>query len=274
MEPTAASRDHSRFASGEQAGAVSGDEGHGFETESAFARGLRVFSEIAANGSLTASSIASALTMPTSSVYRFLKTLKDTGMIEENEGRYRLAGTFMATASQGLDYERFATRSLPVLRQLVAETGETADFLMRSGERPVCVQEAVATSRTVISLRRGDPMGLHAGAEQRVLLAFAPRQVIDDLLSRRLDSYTRATLPKDRLLTSLEKIRQRKVAVSRGEYMQGVVAVGVPVFARHQVVGSIGVAGPEERCGAEWTRQAAGVLVRASLALSDIAATC
>jgi DNA-binding IclR family transcriptional regulator len=113
-------------------------------------------------------------------------------------------------------------------------------------------------------------MQLHAGAEQRVLLAFAPRQLIEEVISRGLRNYTTATLSTERLLTTLEQTRQRKIAISRGEYVSGAVAVGVPVIVRGQAVCSVGVAGPSVRCTNEWVRDAATSLAKASLTLTDI----
>ena len=226
---------------------------------SSFARGLRVFTTITEQGSVNAGAIAVFLDMPISSVYRFLGTLKELDLIVEVNNKYQLGSTFRALASQGLDHERRAKFSLPVLRRLVSETGETADLLVRSGLSAICVQEA--ESRFTMRI------GLH---EQRVLLAFAPPQVIEEVISRGLRRYTAATLSADKLLSSLEQTRKKKIAISRGEYVSGAVAVGVPVFVRGQPVCSVGVAGPKERCTNEWVRIAAVSLAKASLTLTDI----
>jgi DNA-binding IclR family transcriptional regulator len=237
---------------------------------SSFARGLRVFTTITEQGSVNAGAIAVFLDMPISSVYRFLGTLKELDLIVEVNNKYQLGSTFRALASQGLDHERRAKFSLPVLRRLVSETGETADLLVRSGLSAICVQEAESRFTMRIGLHVGAPLQLHAGAEQRVLLAFAPPQVIEEVISRGLRRYTAATLSADKLLSSLEQTRKKKIAISRGEYVSGAVAVGVPVFVRGQPVCSVGVAGPKERCTNEWVRIAAVSLAKASLTLTDI----
>jgi DNA-binding IclR family transcriptional regulator len=252
-------------------GAVAVNEG---EANSSFARGLRVFTTIAEKGSISAGAISDALNMPLSSVYRYLRTLQGLDLVIQVNNMYQLGSSFRILTGQGLDPVRLAEAGLPVLRRLASETGETADLLGRFGLSAICVQEAQSSFTMRIGLHVGHPMELHAGAEQRVLLAFAPSQVIKEVVYRGLRKYTTATLPADKLLSSLEQIRATKIAVSRGEYVPGAVAVAVPIFVQGSAVYSVGVAGPKERCTSAWIHDAAASLARASLELTDSFSGC
>ena len=85
---------------------------------------------------------------------------------------------------------------------------------------------------------------LHAGAPARVLLAFAPPEVLDEVLSTELEQVTEATLDADALRDSLGQIVLTGLAVSEGERLPGTVAIAAPVFREDGIVGAIAVVGP------------------------------
>ncbi|HUZ40858.1 MAG TPA: IclR family transcriptional regulator C-terminal domain-containing protein [Acidimicrobiales bacterium] len=250
----------------------------GYEAISALAndgvlvRGLRVFRAIAESGSTNVATIASELEIPQSTVYRLVRTLKEIGLITERDNEYRVSRTFANVATIRLNNEVLNTSARPALETLSKETGETSNLLVRSGLSAFCVHEVQSQFGEGPRLPIGQPMKLHAGAEHRVLLAFAPLSLIDAVIDSGLPSYTVTTPNVPRLLDSLALIRQRRVAVSRGEYLPGVVAVGVPVFVHRSFVCSVGVAGPHERCTDEWVRTAANALAKTSLELSELLA--
>ena len=237
------------------------------------ARGLRVFVTIAERGSTNAAGIASELDIPVSTVYRLLRTLRDVGLVAERDNEYRVSRTFANVATVRLHHEVLSDAARPALEWLSAQTGETSNLLVRSGLSAYCVHEVKSQRGEGPRLPIGQPMKLHAGAEHRVLLAFAPAPLVDAVIGGGLPSYTGTTPNAPSLRTGLEQIRQRRLAVSHGEYLAGVVAVGVPVFVQNRFVCSVGVAGPDDRCNDEWIRAAAAVLAKTSLTLSDLLAS-
>jgi DNA-binding IclR family transcriptional regulator len=233
-----------------------------------FGRGLTVLLTVAEHGLVRADAIADLLGMPVSSVYRFLRTLKDFGLVVESDGGYGLGPRLSAIAGQGPSHAQLATLGLPVLEELQRRTGETADLLVRSGRHALCVQQMQSNHTIRVAFRIGGLLPLYAGAEQRVLLAFAPPHVIDEVISEDPKRFTSGTLSAAELLSSLEQIRLRRLAVSHGEYIAGTTAVAVPVFAGNRVVCSLGVAGPRDRCTEAWEGRAARALADAARLLS------
>ncbi len=240
---------------------------------SALARGLRVFRAIAERGSANVASIAAELDIPTSTVYRLVHTLRDVGLVSVRDNEYRVSRTFANITTVRLHHDLLSTAARPALERLAEETGGTSNLLVRSGLSAFCVHEVESERGEGPRLPIGQPMTLHAGAEHRVLLAFAPPPLIDAVIGSGLTTYTGTTPSAPALRTSLAAIRQRRLAVSHGEYLPGVVAVGVPVFLHHSVVCSVGVAGPDERCTDEWVRRSASALATASLTLSGLLAS-
>lgn len=234
-----------------------------------FGRGLTVLLTVAEHGVIRADAVADLLGMPVSSVYRFLRTLKDFGLVGESDGGYVPGPRLSAVTGQGPSHAQLASLGLPILEQLQRATGETADLLVRAGRRALCVQQVQSSHTIRVAFRVGELLPLYAGAEQRVLLAFAPQRVIDEVIGSGLPKFSRGTLSAEELPGSLERIRLRRLAVSHGEYITGTTAVAAPVFAGDQVACSLGVAGPRDRCTEVWEGTAARALTDAARLLGE-----
>ncbi|MDV2686971.1 IclR family transcriptional regulator C-terminal domain-containing protein, partial [Alkalihalophilus lindianensis] len=59
----------------------------------------------------------------------------------------------------------------------------------------------------------------------------------------------------DQLRAELEKVRERGWAQSQGEYTRDVIAIAVPLFDGHEIIGSVTVSGPIYRMSDEKIQQ-------------------
>ena len=84
---------------------------------------------------------------------------------------------------------------------------------------------------------------LYAGALGRVLLAFAPTEVLDEVLAQDLLRITERTPTEEELRAGLGGIVMTGLAVSEGELIEGSVAIAAPVFREDGIVGAIGLLG-------------------------------
>jgi DNA-binding IclR family transcriptional regulator len=76
----------------------------------------------------------------------------------------------------------------------------------------------------------GGELPLHATGVGRVLLAFAPEQVTDEVVSSGLPALTRHTVTDPvRLRAALAEVRRTGVAVTREEMTLGTCSVAAPV---------------------------------------------
>lgn len=82
----------------------------------------------------------------------------------------------------------------------------------------------------------------------KAILAFQPRQLIEDLLSESLPKLTKRTPSAAALRRELETIRAAGIATERDEAILGESSLAAPIFdhAAH-AVGAIGVVGETER---------------------------
>ena len=141
---------------------------------------------------------------------------------------------------------------------LVHETGETAVVVRRIGLSSVCLHQVESDEAFRVTLEPGEMSPLYAGAPGRVLLAFAPAEVLEEVLAQDLVRITDVTPTEDELRASLGAIVMTGMATSEGELIEGSVAMAVPVFREDGIVGAIALIGPAFRCGRRGGRGPAG----------------
>ena len=238
--------------------------------QTSFARGLNVLVAVAENGDVTVEDVAAELAMPLSTAYRYIRTLRDFELVEEHEGRYVPGWRLLELSGQHLTHARLAEIGASVLRDIVEALSETAVLTVRVGTQAMCLRQVESPHAIRYAFRINQLLPLHAGAGQRVLLAYAPPTVIQRLLASPLPRYTGHTHDRERLRHDLDHIRSTGAAVSHGELNAGAVAVAAPVFSGGEVVCSLTVAGPESRCGAKsWPSHALTSLRAAADTLSQ-----
>ncbi len=238
--------------------------------DSSLERGLALLSEIAESGEHTPQSLATAVGLPVSTTYRYLRTLRDGGYVQEVRSRYEPGRALLALTGRHSAQSALAEIGPAILSSIVDSLGETAVMIVRVGTRALCLRRAEPDKALKYTFSVNQLLPLHAGAGQRVLLAWAPGTVIETVLSGELERYTDDTLTVEQLRHTIHSVRQTGWAVSRGEYEVGSVSVAVPVLYDGEAVCSLDVAGPETRCGSKgWVPKAVAVLQAAAADLTD-----
>jgi len=228
--------------------------------DTSFARGLRLLLAIADRGAIRADELGTLLDMPTSTVYRYLRTLAEFGFVDRRGGVYELGPRLLIGSGSTVSSERLIRHADPILRMLVDETGETAMVMRRVGLSAVCLSQVDSSRPLRVSLDVGGSSPLHAGAAARVLLAFAPPEILEELIGQGLQPVTPATLGEAELRASLHSMAQAGVATSAGELVPGSINIAVPLLGDDGIVGALGVIGPETRCGTAWRARTARIL--------------
>lgn len=235
-----------------------------------FLRGLNVLITVAESGEVRADQVAADLGIPLSTVYRYLRTLRELDLIEERDRSYVPGWRLLELAGLDVARTRLVELGHSVLREVSQATGETAVLTVRAGTRAVCLRQVESPHPVRTAFRIGQLLPLYAGAGQRMLLAHAPAAVVRRVFEQPRWQATDRTLPASAILRELERVRRAGYLVTHGELAEGAVAVAVPVFAGGEVVCSLTVAGPESRCGTAWARQARAGLVAAGRRLAEV----
>ncbi len=192
--------------------------------DTSFARGLRLLLTVADRGEVRADELGALLDMPLSTVYRYLRTLGDFGFVDRHGGQFRLGPRLHIGTGANVSAERLIRHADPALRMLVEETGETAVVVRRIGLSCVCLHEVESDEPLRVTLPPGTMSPLYAGAPGRVLLAFAPTEVLDEVLAQELLRITADTPTEAELRAGLGGIvmtglgDQRRASSSRARW--------------------------------------------------------
>lgn len=236
--------------------------------DTSFARGLRLLLTVADRGEARADELSTSLAMPLSTVYRYLRTLGEFGFVDRRGGLFRLGPKLLIGTGTNVSSERLIRHADAALRMLVDETGETAVVVRRIGLSSTCLHQIESDERLRVTLEPGTMSPLYAGAPGRVLLAFAPPEILDEVLAQDLVRITPRTLTETELRASLGAVVMTGMATSEGELVEGSVAMAAPLFREDGIVGAISVMGPAFRCDDGWRARAGRLLQEAARAIN------
>ena len=162
-----------------------------------------------------------------------LAQLEDGGLLaREPDGRRdALAPRLLRFADAALSASTQQGVRHAVLRQLVADVGESCNLTALSGAEVNYLDRVESAFPLRLELRPGTRVPIHCSASGKLFLAhLSPRQCRAVLDSLPLTRHTTTTLTERAALEmELERIRQQDYAVDAEEFVDGLVCVAVPV---------------------------------------------
>jgi DNA-binding IclR family transcriptional regulator len=226
------------------------------------ARALRVLALVLDRPEIRADALAAEVGIPVSTVYRYLRDLREAGFVSELDGAYRPGPRL--DDDELVETSRATLRRLarPPLERLAAGAGETALIAVRTHTYALCLDQVESHHPMRMAFRIGQALPLYAGAASRVLLAYAPAEMVQAVI-KDAGPLTPATPRAEDLPRRLRAIRASGVATSRSEFVPGAIAIAVPVLSRGACACSLALAAPEQRAGAAWQRRAKELLGQA-----------
>jgi IclR family KDG regulon transcriptional repressor len=192
--------------------------------------------------------------------FRLLSTLEQQDLVKRHGDPATYCLSFRAlhlgtAARSQIDLVQCVEDSLA---RLVALFNETVAVRVREGLETVCVARGESTrSLRVVHGELGHRRTLYAGASSKLLLAFAPAEVIDAVMAGHRERFTAATpAAKSALLKEIRAIRESGHAVSIGERTADTAAVAVPIRgAQSDVVAALSISTPASRMTDERVQQ-------------------
>jgi DNA-binding IclR family transcriptional regulator len=217
--------------------------------------------------------LASALSLPLRTTYRFVNTLRKRHvlLLEEGTGRCRLSPKLrrlIAAIEESGDITRLAA---PLLADLAVKTGETVQLFLLSGDDGILVHVVESPQTLRVGPRTGQRVPLHCGAGTKVLLAFRSPEEWDTYIQRNgLMRHAPNTVTQpETLKRELRAIRRAGMAITHQEFIPGARALGVPIVdSSGAVTASLSVAGPDTRLTVQRARQLGPLAVQAARQIS------
>ena len=158
------------------------------------------------------------------------------------------------------------------MRDLTAETGETALLTVYQAHEVVCVAKVESSHPVRLALDVGVRRPPHAGASSKALMAFLPEEEIEDIVrSQGLPKLCVNTITdRDALNAELARIREQGYAQSVEETDLGAWGVATPIRGWDgEVIAAIGLAGPIPRFGDELAQKYAARCEEAAKRISS-----
>jgi len=207
---------------------------------------------LAKKTALGATEISESLSIPRSTTYKYLSTLKDHRFLDyDSETNKFFLGfkffEFGALVQSQITIDKIA---LPMMTKLHQEVQETVILSALVNDKAYCLERVGNDTGIVFVMQRGSHLPLHCGASSLILLAYLDDEEIDRFLKTAvLKKYTANTITDPELLRKrLAAIREAGFACSDQEVDIGGRAISAPIFNHlGKIYAGLGVVGPMQR---------------------------
>lgn len=196
---------------------------------------VRILDELAlGQRAMGVTELADALGETKPRVHRHLSTLREMGLIEQDQAteRYRLGWrVFQLGEAAGTQFD-LRSRAEPFLLRMRDELKETAVLAVPINGRPMVIASMDNIyARICISVKPGNRPLPHCSALGRLTLAFSPPALQEELLNGALAAETPESMIDPAVIRQrLRLIRAKFFEVCDNEVMLGVNTVAVPIF--------------------------------------------
>jgi DNA-binding IclR family transcriptional regulator len=208
----------------------------------------------ASDGGASLGELATRSGLAKASVFRMLRTLEGTGLVERvpDDDRYRLGVRCLELGQAYLEQTDLRREAVPVLADLRTEFNETVHLGVLDDELRVVYLEKLESTQAVgiMMSRVGRTAPSFCTGLGKAMLAALPGDPVAALKERgALRVYTRNTIFEPKALrTELERIRNRGYSLDLEEHEQGVRCVGVAILGpRGEMVAGLSISGPAHR---------------------------
>lgn len=186
----------------------------------------------------TVDEAAETLNVPTSTAYRYFKSLAKAELISaRGPGSYVLGPAVCELDRAMRLHDRFINAATSEMQRLAAQYPDTIILLARLYKDKVMCVDREGTNLTALGYERGRPMPLDRGATSKVILAHLPARKLRVLVEAARADGSSAV---DALAEELRSIRSQGLSITRGEIDRTKVGLSVPVFrSKHDLEGSL-----------------------------------
>ncbi len=175
------------------------------------------------DSSINLQTLAARTGLNKATIIRLIASLEKAGcMVRRAHGEYALGPALLRFGSVYQSSFHLADSLLPILRDLVRQTGETAAFFVRDGDMRICLHRVETESALRLHLREGEARPLLPGGTGKVLLAFSGEPG-----------------------AQFDRIRDDHFVINIGGREAEISSVAAPVLQpREALVGTVSITGP------------------------------
>src|SRR5215212_1271270 len=241
-------------------------------------RALQLLEVLAESRDLGVTELAKRMGVSKTLAFRMLHTLEKRGYVIRDATRrsnalgYRIL--YLANAVE--HHDMLVGTANPILDELALTCRENVNFVIRDGLASLCVATRESSHQIRLFAEVGRHGPLHAGGGSKVLLAYAPQDVVHAVLRSKLPVFTQQTITDPLELEHvLGKIRADGYHVAVDDLDEGAFSVAAPVYGiGSNVVAALSIAGPvsrfDERAAKHYRRLALEYAAKLSARLGGV----
>jgi IclR family acetate operon transcriptional repressor len=200
---------------------------------------------------LTLAACSAALGYSKATTHRMLRTMvaREFLAYDEEVGLYSLGVANLRLGSEYLRRIDLRKLALPVMRDLVADTRETAHLATPSGSNVIYIEVVDSPEPVRIFSRVGDSLPAFATGVGKAILAWTAPDRIESRLPATFESRTPNTLvARAALDADLAATRERGFSIDNMENRDSIRGYAAPIFDHaNEVVAAVSIAGPADR---------------------------
>ena len=201
----------------------------------------------AAGQPMRLTALANHLGEPKARMHRHLSTLKHLGFVDQDAQTecYKLGLKLAHIGQAAMDQFDLRRLAEPYMLKLRDLTGQTVVLSIPASGDAIVTAVCESPNLVTISVRLGYRLPAHASAQGRLTLAFAPSELQQRVLGRKLQSFTPHTMTDGvKLRERLARLRAQLYEVSMDETLLGISAVAAPILDFHnELIGAIAIVG-------------------------------
>jgi len=236
-------------------------------------RAVDVLDHLSTLPGATLSELSRDLGQSPATVYRVLVTLEQRGLVDcDSDGQvWHIGAQAFVIGARFLRRTSLMDRATPILRDLMAETGETANLAVPRDTTVVFVSQVECYHSIRAFFPPGSASPMHASGIGKALLAqMTPAQLDRLLTDAPLQAFTEHTITTpDALLAELERTRARGFAIDDQEKNLGMRCIAAPVVNwTGEAVAGLSISGPVPRVGDDQIATFAAAVMHAARPVS------
>jgi DNA-binding IclR family transcriptional regulator len=199
------------------------------------------------------SAVTDELGLAKSTAHGYLSTLNQHDYVHQQDGTYYIGTKLLTLGGQVRHRHPSYQLMIEKVEEVSDHTSERAQFVIEEAGRCIHLHVAKGTNGVEVNSRIGKRSYLHASAAGKSILAWSPKEKVDEVVEQwGLPALTENTITdRKRLDEELSQVRDRGFAQNIEESIGGLNAIGVPIRDGDDVVGAISVSGPSYRLADE-----------------------
>jgi IclR family acetate operon transcriptional repressor len=215
-------------------------------------RALDVLAILATKDGMTLSEISAELEQSPATIYRVLTTLQAREVVEitPTSQLWNIGPAAFQIGASFLRRSSVVERSRPVMRDLMMQTGETANLGIENSDAVMFVSQVETHQSIRAFFPPGTQSPMHASGIGKALLSHYSADRVKHLIKKHpLEKFTDKTIVEpDRLLEELENIRVTGFSFDDEEKNVGMRCIAAPILNFFgEAVAGISVSGPTHR---------------------------